>query len=435
MNYKKFFKDISIIFVITIIGSILSYLIRMIFARQLTISEYGLFYSVIGLFAFFAIFRSLGTSEALIHFIPKYLVEKKLNKVSFAIKLVFYIQFIFGAIVSILFFVFAKWIAINFIHIESAYILIRINSVTYFIIGFAELLKNVFRGYQKNILSSMYDSIRMLFVLLLVVIILKLNVVNVTNIMGIWLSSYIILLIIYLFFFFKDIKLVKSKFDKLIIKDLKKYSIPLVIGMGAQIIFSKTDVLILTFLRGVTEVAYYEVVNPASKVITFLFIPIIFVIFPTVSKLFHEKDINTIKTLLQGIYSIGLFLVLPILIILMFLSKLVIMLIFGSKYLLTSNALVIMFVGAFFLMFADINFNVLSGMGEIKKKTKILYTIVLFNIIGDIILIPLLGYLGAVIITSISYFLLWLLGFIIIKKKINFTFKMISIKQIIKVIR
>ncbi len=438
MEIKKIIKDISLSFVFTVLATVLGYGMRSVFAKNLSIQDYGLFYAVLGFFAFFAIFRTLGTSDSIIHFIPKYSRYKNKDKLNYAISVVFKLQFILGIISAIIFFIFAKPIAIYFFHMEQAAVLIQIQAIAFFVIGFAEVFASIFRGFQKNYLATAYDPIRLLVVMIGAIILIKMNLFDAKNLMILWLLGYVFLTLVY-FIIFKidygifvhEIKKTKNhKTKKSVIEDIRKYSMPLLFGVAAELIISKTDILILTLFKGVNDVAFYEVAFPASRLMMVFVSPFLFILFPLVSKFFFEKQKTQIKEILQMAYNTGIFLLVPIAALLIMYPELVIKTVFTPEYLSAANALRIMTVGMFFLVFAQINFNILSGIGEIKSKTKILYTVAIYNIIMDLILIPPYGYMGAIIVTSSSFFLLWILSHFICVKHVNFNLNLGAIAKI-----
>lgn len=408
------FKDVSLTFILISLASILGYAARILFARTLTLADYGLFYALIGFFALFAMFRSLGMTESLVHFIPKYTNEKNKSKIVFSVRFVLIAQLIISLIATMLFFIFAKPISVYFIHSESAIPLIKIQAVTFFTIGFIEVLVSIFRGFQKPIFASLYDPVRMTFVMIMSLFLIKFSLFNVKNLLYVWLIGYVLLAIFYLVALFKQHRQLFSikvkKYDS-VIQDIKSYSIPLMFGIGAQLIFSRIDEVILMFFKGSAQVALYEIAYPASQLMLLLISPFLFIIFPMVSKLFFENKKNSIKELLQMTYNTGLFLIAPLIILLVFYPDLIIRVLFSTKYLGAVTALQIMTFGTFFLIFSNINLSILSGMGKIKERTKLLYVVTAFNVASNLILVPYLGVIGAVIATSASFFLLWIISY------------------------
>jgi O-antigen/teichoic acid export membrane protein len=414
MDGKKFLKDVSGTFLLVFLASVLGYTTRIIFARNLSQQDYGLFYAIVGFFAFFALFRTLGTNEALVHFLPKYAAQKNLSKAKFSSWYAFKVQSILGLVTSLVFFIFAKPIALHFFHLEAAAQLLRIQSVTYFIIGFVEFFVGFFRGLQRPMLASLYDPVRLFFVTVVSIILIKLQVFTIHNLLFVWMGGYLILSVIYFIYLYKDYGNVisaPSRFYPAVLAEIKRYSIPVMLAVGAEILFSRTNVLLLTFFKGSADVALYEIAYPSSRLMLLLAAPFSFVLFPLVSQLFYQKNKKAISEILQTTYNTGLFLLVPIVALLMLYPELIIKTLFSEKYLAAAPSLRIMTLGTFFLTFSNINFNIISGMGKIASRTKIVYIVALFNIIADVLLIPRFGYQGAIIATSGSFFLLWLLGF------------------------
>ena len=414
MNTKKIFKDIVVTSLIITIGSILGYALRILFARNLSQADYGLFYAIISFFALFSMFRSLGTTESLVHFIPKYLHEKNWNKVRFSTRFVFLFQLIISSVVSILFFIFSDFIAIHFFHLPEASLLIKIQAITFFVIGIIEVLVSIFRGFQKPIFALLYDPIRLIIVTILSVFLIKLNVFNVENIFLVWMVGYVVLVLFYAWSLLKNYGRLfhyNSKIYRGVIQDIKSYSIPLMFGMGAQIMFSRLDEMILLFFKGSTEVALFEIAYPASQLILLFISPLVFFLFPMISKLFFENKKDKIKELLQIVYNAGFFLIAPFVLILLFYPDLIITVLFSSKYIGASLALQIMTIGTLFLVFSTINMTILSGIGKMVTRTKILYYIGAFNIILNLILAPKFGVIGTVTATSLSFLALWFMSY------------------------
>lgn len=421
MNLKNIMKDVGLISVFVFIGIFLGYALRIMFARLLPQADYGLFYAVIAFFALFSSFRSLGMTESIVHFIPKYTAEKNLNKIKNSIVFVLSTQIIISLIISLAFFIFANQIASSFFHLPEAAILIKIQAATFFIIGFIEVLVSVFRGFQKPVFASLYDPLRLIFMVVFSVLLSKSGLFSLKNVFWAWFTSYLLLALFYMISLLirhKKLFTLKLKYDKTVMKDIWSYSIPLMLGLGAQIMFARIDELILMYFKGSAEVALYEIAYPASQLMLVLVAPFSFILLPVISKMFFEKNKKSIKEILQMAYNAGLFFIAPFVLLLLVYPDLIITALFSSKYISAAAGLRVMTLGTFFLMFSNINLSVLSGMGKIVTRTKILYAIGIFSIILNVILVPKLGYMGSVIATSAAFLLLWVSSQYVFSKEI-----------------
>ena len=71
-NYtKKALVNAGKVFAISIVAGFFGYIVRIFFARNLTVEEFGLFYATIAFLGFFSFFKGLGLDTALAFFIPK----------------------------------------------------------------------------------------------------------------------------------------------------------------------------------------------------------------------------------------------------------------------------------------------------------------------------------------------------------------------------
>lgn len=421
MTAKNFIKQTVFSYGLLAVVMIMGYVMRIVFAKNLSTYDYGLFYSIIGLFGFLSIFRSLGTNTSMTHFLPKYIKKGNASKIKSLLGSVFVFQLFLGVTISALLFIFSKTIASAYLSMPEAASLIRIQAVTYLVIGFVEFIKSAFSGYQKPALSMLYDALRNTFIVGFSWLALHIGIFSVRTLIIIWLASYALFGLIYFtIFLIENPNLMSVRFRKYdsIIKEVRKYSIPLMLGIAATLILSKTDVVLLTLFKNLEQVAFYEVAFPVASLITSLGMPLGLVLLPLISKNYFEGNRRQIKKTMSLIYNSGVFLILPALFLFLKYSEFIILNMFSAEYLpVVLGARIFMF-GTSFGIFNTINLNILSGIGEIKKKTKILYLGAGFNVLLDILLIPLLGYLGAIIVTSLSYVVMTVASFIICRKEI-----------------
>ena len=132
-----------------------------------------------------------------------------------------------------------------------------------------------------------------------------------------------------------------------------------------------------------------------------------------------SKDFFNIKKIINVMYGFGLYLIIPVLIIFVAYPKEIINLLFGVKYVGAYVALIILSFAYFINVLMFFNFQIMAGMGLVKKRTKILYVAAFINIVADLILIPLYGFVGAAIGTLLSILIMFILGYLLIKKKFS----------------
>lgn len=402
---KKITKQMLWLFILTILSGIVGYVIRVYFARNLTVSEYGLFYAVFSLLFFFAPFRDLGLSEASVFFINKYLSRKEKPKIKGVMISSFIPQLALGIIIALIFFFSREFLAIHFFKDPLAKPIISILSLLFAFETILPTINHLFSAYQKVIffkLSEFLKEVSIFFSAFLLFNFLEQSylVPSLSYLFG-WIIT--ILFGVFAFLFnFRDILETKAEITKELNKEMFLYALPIMFSTAAKIILSHSDIILLTLLRNSEEVGFYNIALPSFNILLLLISPLIIILFPRVSNLYHNGKDNEIKKMLGTLYNNFLMISLPAALLFFSFSDLIINVLFGSSYLSASPALKVFSVTYVFFVIQNINFAVIAGIGKVKERSRILYYGASLNAIFDLVLIYFFGFVGAAIGTSLS---------------------------------
>src|SRR3989338_4882958 len=175
-NYTKFaVKGVIIVSIYLLLASLLGYLIRLLLAKNLSLEEFGLFYSVFSFLGLLGIFKTLGFDRSLIKFIPEFKHEGKNDFIKSSIIYVSIIQFITNTIIIFCVYLLSNYLSVNFFHNTQASIILKLMAIAFFIDSFVFVLKFAFQGFQNMTLFSGIDFIRMALILVITFIGFKLN--------------------------------------------------------------------------------------------------------------------------------------------------------------------------------------------------------------------------------------------------------------------
>ena len=147
--------------------------------------------------------------------------------------------------------------------------------------------------------------------------------------------------------------------------------------------------------------------------------PIMGLIFPMVSEIITKKEQEKLNTLAGFFYSYFSIFALVLSVFLMVLGPEIALILFGERFVLSGELFSAGALFTVFMVLSSFNFSVLAGMGKIKERVKIMALAVVFLFFGGGIGIKLGGLYGMVFAYSIAYFLLWLLSYLLMKKKMN----------------
>ncbi|MBT4824936.1 flippase [Candidatus Woesearchaeota archaeon] len=429
MNEENYTRTVVnrliIITIITGLTVIFSYIFRMFIARSLTVTDYGLFFSIFSLVAFFSIFRDFGFNEALVRFIPLFKIKNEKNNLKYTMILITLITLFVSLLIVISIIILSPFIAENFLHTSNATPIIILVAIAFFIAGGEWFFKNTFQGYQMMGIFSSMNLIRAILLLFFAFIFIILG----KGIFGVayaYILTPIVIVMVYMFIFIKkaepDFLRIKSNFkikeiyNNPLVKKIKDFAIPTMLGTGAMVIITYTDSIMLTFFSGVFFVGLYNVALPAANFIGQIVLPLRTIIYPLSSELWTKKEIVKLSEGIKIVYKYLFMFLLPILFIFIAFSKDIITILFGAKYVAASGPLSILCIGMFFLSFSQINYSTIGGIGKPKLNTYATIIAAISNTILNLVLIPLYGIIGAAIATSTSYLIMATISNIYLKR-------------------
>ncbi len=411
-------NNLFLIYIITILAGIGGYLIRILFARELTVSEYGLFYAVYALIFFFAPFRDLGLTESMLFYVNKYLVKRDKKRIKEVVLISLIPQLILGVILSIVFILSSHFLAVHYFKNILAQKVIIILSILFSFQTLYPTATNLFNALHEFTKSKLLDLLSKIFILLFAYILIKfipkVLIPAASYLLGYAVLSVlaIILLLKENYFFLKE----KTIFERILVKKMFNYALPILFSTGAGIILGYSDMILLTYLKGVEFVGLYNIALPCLNAIILLLIPLSHVLFPIISRSYHSKDHKRIKSILKLIYDNLLIFTLPLGLMFFAFAPLIIKVLFGVKYVAASNALRIFSLFFIFMAVRSINFSIIAGIGKPKERSIILYYGAGFNVLMDLLLIPKFGISGAAFATGLGYLLMAYLTFRLINK-------------------
>ncbi|CAG21062.1 lipopolysaccharide biosynthesis protein [Photobacterium profundum] len=187
------------------------------------------------------------------------------------------------------------------------------------------------------------------------------------------------------------------------IKDSLKYGIKAHLSNIVAFLNNKADIYFVNMLLNPTSVGFYIISVQLSEKIWIVSQALSTVLLPKLSELSDEE--NTKKEIVLALSKIVFYITIFLSTFVAIISKPVIILLFGEEFSPAIEPLLYLLPGVVFMTVARVLANDLASRGrpELNMYTSII--IVIVNIIGNIILIPLYGISGAAISTSIAYVL------------------------------
>jgi len=408
---KKGERNIISIYLLIIFTGIISYFVRVLFARNLSVEEYGLFYAVFSFIFFFVFFREFGLTEGIIFFINKFLSKKNYKK----IRDYFYTALNFQIFTSLLFFIIflllSDFLTKNYFKSELAKQLIFILAFAFLIHTLFFFFSSSFTIFQDFKIFKFLEFLEMLFIFLFALALFKTFPKQIVPALS-YLLTFIVLTLITILVFFKKYPFLATKkpiFSFRAVKKLFKFSLPICLSTSGVIILNYTDIILLTIFKGVKDVGFYNIAQPAFSIILVFIAPLSTIVYPIISRKYHNKDYKGIRNIVIFFYNNFLLFTLPLALTFIVFADLIIKIFFGAQYVEASTALRILSLFFIFIPIRSLGFSVITGIGKPRERAKILFYGAIVNLIGDILLIPKYSYNGAALTTGISFLIMALL--------------------------
>jgi len=399
---QKIAKGTGIIFFGTVFWLFFEFLSRTIIARHYSTSEYGVFNLALTVLSIALIIATLGFQNSLPREIAFYR-EKEPLKVRDLISTALVIVALNSIVWMTILILGAEAIAQIFNEIRLVYALrivafaLPFSALMYVIIsisqGFGRVKEKV---YFQNIMYPI-----LFFVLILFGISLN--------------ASYIYIFIAYLLsqfltFLMLILKLYKNILFKLsfllntaLVKELIKFSIPLMFVGLLNYLMGWTDTLMLGYYKSTEIVGLYNAASPLAKLLLLILSSAGFLYMPLASTLYAQGKIEEIRNLYVLLTKWIFLLTFPLFSLMFLLPDFVITIFFGPTYIPSSSALRILSVGFIFHVIFGLNG---ISLVVIKENKFMMYSNLfsaILNVMLNAVLIPHYGLNGAAVATAISY--------------------------------
>ncbi len=405
MTYtRKAVQGASWIFIMSMMASLIAYVIRIVLARNLGPEEFGLFYAVFTFVVFFLFFRDLGFSQALVKYIADFNVGTQVGKIKSAILTTFYFQMASSIIFAVVFYFIAPYLAVHYFKNVEAASILRIFIFYVFGSVFFIISKDTLLGFQRTALFSLGEFLKNGAVLLLISLFFYFNY-------SVYAPVYafgVVCFLLFLFYFpllLREFSFFKTKSTDfgVVSKKMIFFAIPVfATAVGGKII-GYIDTLMLTYFRSLTEVGIYNVILPTSLLFLYCGTAISSVILPMASELWVKNDK---KRLIEGIRILYHYLfvgILPLVGVLFVFASFILQVFFGKEYVVGALALQILLGGVFLYALSVTNQSVFAAIGKPQVVTMIIFISAVVNVGLNLILIPRYGIMGAAISTSVCY--------------------------------
>ena len=399
---------------------VLAYIFSILLVRKLPIDEFGLYVMIISITTVFINFSSLGIDTLINKYVAQYNDKNNnIESIRYMVRKSLFVRIIVSLILSMLLFAFYQFNMIDYGSISEYLILIIL-----FI-----FLQNILL-FNASLCQGLLDT---KYVLIVNILSRSLNLFigYIILFQGYGIHE-LLLLLLFSSFFSCLLYLHNNKnyiFGSIKYEDVNpmvKFALSAwIISILTFILGKQADVIMINYyLNSKSQIAYYEAAFSLSQALSYVFLIGLSGVSLAMFSKIAKNDLNKLEKTWTFILKVMQVLLIPLIIFFITYSNILIPFIYGSSY---YDSIILFQILIFFMLISwviggGMNLTMLYAL-NLEKKVLLSRVIAgLINIILNIILIPQLGALGAIVSTGFSTILVIMIEYVFLKSFISISF-------------
>ena len=388
-------KGAGIIIIGAVIGTGLRFISKIIVARNITQTEYGIYSLALVVFNIFVTLSLLGLPEGITRQVSYH--RDKVKEITSSSLLIASVS---GIVFSAILYLSSGVISLRVFGNPGLTQPLRIFSVAIPFSVLMGVLISLFRGFGRADVNVVFQDFlrRIIFILFLFGAII--GGFSFERVIYAYTFSVIITCTALIIYSLKSIPVTK-KFG--FTTELLLFSVPLLITIVLNTVMNWTDTLMLGCFKTPDVVGLYNAASPLANFIPIFLTSAAFMYNPIASQLYSENKIYELKRVYQVITKWIFSATLPVFLVMFLFPEFVLNLIFGTNYIPAAFALKILILGLMFHVIMGLNGLSLIVLGKTNFVMYIALIGAIANVTLNIALIPFLGINGAAIASAASY--------------------------------
>ncbi len=389
-------------------------------ARMLSPSEFGLLSIILVLPGMFSLFSDWGVNQALIRYIAHYRSIGKVEDIKDLVMAGVLFKFLIGGILSLFLFLFGNFFAVFLIKRPEVGGFIRLASLFVLSQSMYSTAISIFAGFEKmnyraaiNVIQSVVKGV---VSPLLVYLGFGVSGVVIGHVLSFFVGAFIGLISTHSLFNLSmnlQNKRVKENLLLLLMFGLPLFFGNIFLGIALQIRW-----FLLSWFVSAETIGNYSIASWFIIAVSVFTASIGVNLFPTFSKYAFKDEPKKVKEIFRGSVRYASIFLIPLISLLILISKPLIFTIFSGKFpqaplLLSLRLMPTLFVGIGSLSI----FGFLNSQGDTRVSSRIIIISSIISVLLSIIFIYLWSVIGLVVSILLSSFIQNLLGLIVIRRK------------------
>ena len=396
-SYKKFTKDVGLAGVAQLVTSLKGLILLPILTKTLGAESYGIWALILVTVSLLMPLALLQLGFAMTRFLA---AEKDKNKISKGFSSIFAASSFTAFVLSFLIFILAEPLAVAVFGGAGAAYFIRLAAFLVLLMTLDQVIIEYFVAFRQMERYAVF----MIFQTISEIALIGYLVLSGYGLFGAIISLLVVKAIVFAAgVLVVGREVMVSKPSVAVVKSYLVFSLPLIPTTLCIWIVNLSDRYVIGYFMDIGDVGIYSAAYGLGSLVAFFYAPIGVVLLPTITSLYENKNIPELKMHLK--YSIKFFLMfaIPSLFGLSILSKSLLRTLTTSEF--VSGYLIVSIIALATILFkcSSVSMNVVV----LHKRTKLMGAIYVIsasiNMTMNILLVPMIGILGAAIATLVTF--------------------------------
>jgi len=392
--------DVQWAFVSIVTASLAHFILRIVLGRDLGPDGLGVYTLAFTIFLFGMQFAAFGIGSALTKYVAEFLDDQATirNYVSSGMTS----SIVTGALMGIVLFLLAPYIAISFFHVPELEGMIQLTALCYPFIAIQKAVLGTLNGFRRMHLYALLSIVQNVTVVVTSIALVLFFEMGVMGAVIGFVGSTILISTLSPILIRDCIGFDASLCDTLVLRATTVFGFYVVLGDSIGFLNTQVDSILIGYYMNPTEVGIYAIAVLLAQTLTLIPSAVQRVTAPATATLYGKGDIEGVRRLFYSTLAKSLLISVGSAIFIAVFGPYMILRLFTEGYLVSYVPLLILLLGyAIGASFGAVGAT-LASIGKVHIPFRISAACGMLNVILNILFIPILGINGAALATAVT---------------------------------
>ena len=389
-----------------VFGGLSGYVLAFVLAKRGGSEAVGTYELAFTFIVLLSVAARYGLDGAMVRYIGQFSAENLHGAVRWLYALSMKFAGVFSIVLGILLFAFSPWLAHTFGTGDNLVIPLKWSALAVPFFTLLNMNAETLRGFKQMLPYSILQQGSVIFLAAILFAFFGFGL-NTGLIAVLCLLAATIILYIYSQFKigsqFKSLP--KAVVPPVSFSQVRQVAWPIFLSSSIFMLMSWTDTLMIGYFRDEADVGIYRIAFKISTVIAFTQFAINGIAAPMIADLYHRKDMKGLRVLIHQVGLFNFLFSVPIFLVILIAPSFLLGL-FGAEFVAGRDLLLILSAGQVVFALSGPVMYILTMTKHEKAALYIMYVTAAVNLVGNAILIPLIGLQGAALATAFTT-ILW----------------------------